>query len=310
MPLFGKAFWRSLSMSVVFRDDRWRLAIAPGVALCALLPAHLYPDAPQAIIYPLFLAGMVFPGLAHGALDHCLQGPGPLAGRPLGIFIAGYVALSTSVVILWWVAPLCGLILFLVTSAWHFGESDTRGWGAYHPVIAFLQGIAMLGALLTTHPIELRGYLLQMGGISLDGIPSGTWPAAAVLSFALLMIIATRFCGGAARTRALTGMIVPIVGIFLPLLWAFGIYFILQHSLQGWLYIREKGGLSGREMIRQSLPFTGGALALMALLLAMVQFTEIKIWGLIPGLFVFLAAISLPHIFFIHRFYGAKEKAK
>lgn len=302
---FLAALWRVVLRPRLSAPELWRVAFAPALAGALLLPALFWPQAMQALALPALLAGMVFPGLPHGALDHCLQGSKPLAGWPLLHFVARYLALMAAVLLLWLLSPWLGLALFLLSSAWHFGETDTREWEAFHPATALLQGSALLGFLLASHPTELAGYLQQLGGLSLQGLPPGALSALAVLCLGVLVAIPLHL-EGRARRLALGGLAVPVLGIFLPLLWAFGIYFIAQHSVRGWLHIRESGRLSTAGMLGHSAPFTAGALLLLGLLVWLDRTGTLDIRGLAAWLFVFLAAISLPHIVLMHRFYGAR----
>lgn len=302
---FLAALWRVRLRPSLYDTERWRTGFAPALALALILPAVFWPQSMQALALPALLLGMVFPGLPHGALDHCLQGSRPLAGWPLWRFVARYLALMAAVLLLWMVSPWLGLGVFLLSSAWHFGETDTREWGAFHPVTALLQGGALLGFLLASHPAELAGYLQQLGGLSLEGLPEGALSAMAVLCLTLLLAIPLHL-EGRARRLALGGLAVPLIGMFLPLLWAFGVYFIAQHSVRGWIHIRERAGMSTAGMLGQSAPFTAGALLLLGLLAWLDRTGTLDIRGLAAWLFVFLAAISLPHIVLMHRFYGSR----
>lgn len=302
---FLAALWRVNLWPRLSEPELWRVAFAPALAGALLLPALFWPQTMQALALPALLAGMVFPGLPHGALDHCLEGSMPLTGWPLLRFVARYLALMAAVLLLWLVSPWLGLALFLLSSAWHFGETDTREWEAFHPATALLQGSALLVFLLASHPAELGGYLQQLGGLSLEGLPDGSLSAMAVLSLGVLVAIPLHL-EGKARRLALGGIAVPVLGIFLPLLWAFSIYFIAQHSMRGWLHIRDSGKMSTAGMLGQSAPFTAGALLLLGLLAWLDRTGTLDIRGLAAWLFVFLAAISLPHIVLMHRFYGAR----
>ena len=302
---FLSALWRVRVWPRLSEPQSWRSGFAPALAGALLLPALFWPQAMQALALPALLLGMVFPGLPHGALDHCLLGSRPLAGWPLWRFVARYLALMAAVLLLWMLSPWLGLAVFLLSSAWHFGETDTREWGAFHPATALLQGLALLGYLLTSHPGELAIYLQQLGGLSLEGLPDGALSAMAVLSFAILLAIPLHL-EGKARRQALGGLAVPVLGVFLPLLWAFGIYFVAQHSVRGWIHIRERAGMSTANMLGHSAPFTAGALLVLGLLAWLDRTGTLDIRGMAAWLFVFLAAISLPHIVLMHRFYGSR----
>lgn len=75
---------------------------------------------------PWLLSLFIF-GLAHGGIDYqaptMLRGIG-MQGRNLVLFIALYLSLMMVVLMIWRWNPDAGLILFLLMSAYHFGQGD------------------------------------------------------------------------------------------------------------------------------------------------------------------------------------------
>lgn len=277
------------------------------VVALALILQGLEPHLLQQIQAPLLLLGMAFPGIPHGALDHHLDINGRVQGYALLRFIVGYIAIMALVVFLWLLSPPVALLAFLLYSAWHFGETDVRHWGAFHSGSAWLHGTAALGFLLASHPQELSAYLLALGLGPLAVLPPLATAAAAVLC--LLGLLATGLLvPRGARASWLKTCVVLLAGAFLPLLLAFGIYFIGIHSLRGWRHLQQGLGISHGALLRLSLPFTLGAFVLFAMLVAFAKLAQFSFAGIVPALFVFLAAISAPHIWTMHRFYGAPQQ--
>ncbi len=276
------------------------------IAALALLLQFAAPQALQSLGAPLLLLGMAFPGIPHGALDHCLSPAGQLQGGALLRFVVGYLAIMGLILLVWLLSPPLALLAFLLYSAWHFGETDLQHWGAFRPGRAWLHGAAALGFILAAHPGEFEDYLHALGlG------PQLAFPPLAMTGIAgasLLGLLGTGlFIPAAARASWLQTMLILLAGAFLPLLLAFGLYFIGVHSLRGWRHLQAGLRVSHAALLRQALPFSLGAFALFALLVAFSYLAELPFEGMIPGLFVFLAAISAPHIWFMHRFYGGAE---
>lgn len=75
---------------------------------------------------PWLLSLFIF-GLAHGGIDHqvptILRGIS-MKGRNFVSFVAWYLSMMIAVLLLWHWSPDAGLILFLLMSAYHFGEGD------------------------------------------------------------------------------------------------------------------------------------------------------------------------------------------
>ena len=54
---------------------------------------------------------------------------------------------------LWYLTPVWGLLIFVVTSAWHFGQTDFEHWRIHkHPVFTMLLRVYLywLGSLVRT----------------------------------------------------------------------------------------------------------------------------------------------------------------
>jgi len=84
----------------------------------------------------------------------------------------------------------------------------------------------------------------------------------------------------------------------LPLLVSFGIYFIGQHSLQGWRHLTIGLNESSSRLWLKSLPFSiGGAFIIFYFLF----FAGPNLTGVF---FIILACLSLPHVLSMHLFYN------
>lgn len=78
----------------------------------------------------------------------------------------------------------------------------------------------------------------------------------------------------------------------LPLLVAFGSYFVFQHSFNGWKQLSTQLRLTSSHLWIKALPFTLGGIGLF---LVYYFFFDGKEWG---QFFIFAAALSLPHVWF------------
>jgi hypothetical protein len=93
----------------------------------------------------------------------------------------------------------------------------------------------------------------------------------------------------------------------LPLLFSFGIYFIGQHSINGWKHIQLHLKVSHFKIWLQALPFHAGAWLLLAIFYfywPMQTFIASQSpWGLF---FIFIACLSFPHVIVMHLMYRKK----
>lgn len=269
------------------------------LVLCVLLQ-WLWPAA-NAVLLPVLLGiGLLFPGIPHGAVDHLLA----FKMGSLPLFVLKYLAIMLAVVLLWWLAPSLALLAFIGYSAWHFGQTDAKVWGQTQPWWAILYGVAALGFVLLSHPTELQQHINALG--SSMQVPHGLI-APSLLGITLLVL--PIFLPQKSRLAYTINALVLFGGSLLPLLPAFGFYFIGLHSWRGWRHLRTGLGMGDVALFKKALPFSTAAwLLFIGLGIAATTF-NLSFDGWIPVFFVFLAAVSAPHIVMMHRFYGKITKA-
>ena len=265
-------------------------------AVFFLLGYAVAPSFFDALSLPLLGLGMIFPGIPHGALDHRLA-----QKVIMPRFVLQYLGIMVLVVFIWYVSPITGLLTFLAYSAWHFCETDTRQWVIYTPFRAWLQGSLLLTFILLSHPLELLTYLKLLGipGVSLNQ----QLCQIITIASAVLLLFPAWFMPASLKPAWVKTLLVLYLGVFIPLIPAFGLYFIAVHSATGWGHISKKLSLNSWQLLQLAMPFSLGAFALFIVLIAVDHWLGLSFDGLIPGMFVFLAAISAPHIWFMHRFY-------
>ena len=269
---------------------------------CGLWMAHAKWPAG----YPMMEAGglmlgLLAVGIPHGALDHLLahrrlEAPWNLA------FIARYLAASLALLAVWLVAPGPALAFFLLYSAWHFGQGDVEHWGirGRRQAKSATWGLTVLSILLLGHPQESAAIIEKLG------------VALPALSPAMGQGVAWAWAGCAAlwglwerRLAVVLAAATLAVTVQLPLLAAFGLYFIGQHSLHGWWSLRRGLSASDAQLYRRALPFSAAAFGFLGLAVAGLH------WGWLAAFqqdveaafFVFLSCISFPHVVAMHRFH-------
>ena len=274
MP-FLRALWRRIQHHQVF---------VPAIlfVLCALFMA-LPQELSQQLASITLIIGLVTIGIPHGALDHLLETRQLDSGR-LPVFIIKYVSIGAVMALLWYLTPSISVILFVLYSAWHFGQADGKQW-SMKPALSLAWGASVLVYILGTHVTESNAILATMSTLSL---PFGL--TAWGLSPWILFFLYKRNLAGVLTTSWL------LLSSQLPLMFAFGLYFIGQHSLTGWKHIQSHLGMSHQRMWLHALPFHLGAWLQLGVF-SIVESTsggasELFTWG---NFFIFLACISLPH---------------
>ena len=95
------------------------------------------------------------------------------------------------------------------------------------------------------------------------------------------------------------------LSIQLPLITSFALYFIGQHSINGWSYLKQKLHTDDLPLFMKAIPFTLGAFFLFGVMLYFVQTGLLnefnKHWQ--TAFFIFISCISFPHIIAMHKLY-------
>ncbi len=239
--------------------------------------------------------GFLTIGLAHGALDH-LTSEKIVNSKQLFYFIIGYLSKATLFTFVWWLSSDTGLVIFILFSAWHFGQADFKEWGFKEGLSSFLWGLVVLMIILFFHRAEFINILQQIPNLSY--LDPSKMPGKLFLGLQIVTVTGGLFLALLYKSKHILLTIVYLVmASMLPLLMAFGIYFVGQHSRNGWKHLTLGLKKSSSTMWVNSLPFTlGGAFIIFYFL----WYASENYIGLF---FIILSCLSLPHVFSMHNFY-------
>jgi lycopene beta-cyclase len=249
----------------------------------------------------LFFFGLLCVGIPHGAVDHLLDN-GSLKGHVNLNFLLRYLGAAIAYLVFWLAFPNTSLLLFLIYSVWHFGQSDMEEWqpSLKSPIKNGLWGSLLLGIILCGHAIE-SGHILENMGVSFFQLTQadGKMLSIVLVFFALVWGLWER------KLAMLLSCCMLAISIQLPLITSFGLYFIGQHSLNGWAHLKKGLHTDNRSLFLKALPFTAGAFLLFAALLYSIKLGYLNAFNgqAITSFFVFIACISFPHVITMHRFY-------
>lgn len=276
-------------------------AILTAIALILWLIYGLSPSWYLPLQWVLLSAGLLAVGIPHGAVDHLLES-GKIHGKPRPVFILKYLGIMLLYLLLWKWFPVASLLIFLLYSAFHFGQADIQEWqiGRLPHIKSFFWGVLILGIILFSHVSEVAQILKGMN-IHISMVPDN------VVGYAALL---PAFAWGLHEKKPaiLWSLLMLTIGMHLPVISAFGLYFIGQHSMNGWMHLRQGMRAGNRLLFLKALPFTLGAVALLTgfFLLTEAQFIPWNKEQFISVFFIFLACLSMPHVWAMHRFYKQK----
>jgi Brp/Blh family beta-carotene 15,15'-monooxygenase len=291
---------------------------------CALLLAHqmLQVFTPELQV-GLFLLGIVLVGVPHGAADLLVSAQqarddGRTFHAPL--FFAGYLGRLLLFGVLLYLFPLLGAALFMLFSAYHFGETDLSGLRTetlLGKVVVLNYGLVILGIILLGHGEEVRPILAL-----LDASPEQAFWLDRILASKLFLLgvsmvlffgstfayflvnPASRAEGGNFLARfALLALLLH----FLPLVLGFVFYFVGWHSVLSLsnilAYLRKDGLFSTGIIVKRIVFYSTLALVGMGLL-ALGGFAYMNTGTLMVAVIVGLAVLTAPHMGVMHVMYA------
>lgn len=274
----------------------------------------------------IFVVLMISTGIPHGATDHVIDRfHKAQQGSPFswGKFLTTYLGAMGLYGVAWYVFPLLSLTIFILISAYHFGQSQLMfirtGENDLLKQLAYLcWGLLILGGIIGFHPVA-SGEILA---VLLDQHLITSWQqyvyVVMVGSGGVLTLILWRFWQkGFLNTRELAieaGHIVFLLGLAYStsLLISFSIYFGLWHSLSSisheiQIFKEANADFRWKNFVQYALPFSLMSFVGIGLL----------IWGgqmlsavISPYLLFFIAisTLTLPHMVFMQGFYQVRAK--
>ncbi|MEL6134576.1 MAG: Brp/Blh family beta-carotene 15,15'-dioxygenase, partial [Bacteroidota bacterium] len=274
----------------------------------------------------IFIFFMVATGIPHGATDHVVdryiqrkRGQRFHWGRFLFYYL-GAILLYT---ICWIFLPLLSLVIFLLISAFHFGQSQLlplkfTKQSPFRPILYILWGGIVLWAIVGFHPEssgEILGSLFGQGTIQWELPLVYMTLAPAFLAWLLLMVVISVREGLSIRSVAwetFNLLVLIAMSHELSLLMSFALYFGLWHSMASisheiHIFRTEHASFSWKSFAKDALPFSLISFGGIVLLLITAQILQSHIS---PYLLFFIAisVLTLPHMVFMDRFYRLPTK--
>lgn len=277
-------------------------------------------DSGDTIFFALLL---IAAGIPHGAADHllfrrALVRRGENWGAVLPRFFLLYALLTGAYVLVWWFWPLGALILFLLLSAYHFGQTEYHAVrvGPWRRRLLFLLfgsfaiGFPVLWHLREAQPI-LNALLDNRVEISPAFARSTAWVLLALNALALFWLPAEK--GKARLGRLLELSVLVVLFVSLPLLMGFAVFFLLWHSwpalVDQYRFLKKgREDWSWNDYLRGLLPLSLGAFVLLVPLLFLGP-VRIDLASATAKIFLFISVITLPHALLVDFVYRVPHPA-
>ena len=285
-----------------------RYIIAFVFVLIYLISMKIDDSLSLFVNYSTLISVLLLVGIPHGSLDYLLINNYKTS---LVSFIVKYLLIIAAYLILWWFLPSISLIIFLIFSCIHFGESEIEEIGAsmnstLSVLNAFFLGLSVLCFIIFTHVHESFSIIDNMIDLTNISIPEIRWNATFFATLSLAYIFAQSFFSRKIKYWGLIFLL--IIGSLVPLIAAFGLYFIVQHSINAWEHLKNGLSTNNISLYKKALPYTMGAVLLFLIIVILYNNVRFEIDQIISLFFIFLASISLPHVILMHGFYANKNK--
>ena len=262
-------------------------------------------------------------GIPHGATDHILFqhiDENFLGAKNLIQFYLLYLGLGMLYLLVWWFFPILALVLFLVISMYHFGQSNwqyldnrmqPKGksllyfiWGGFailSPILFhFNELIDIISNIIRRDLVEVQGYWLKR----LVFIMMGS--NVLVLIYLFWDGILTK---RAFQNEAVALLLLSILYIVSPPLLGFAIYFVFWHSMPSIMdqvaFLKTKrADYSIQNYIIDTIPIT--IIVLISIVAFYLLLAKDTLQIEVGWMFVFISIVTLPHVLLIELLY--KEK--
>ena len=279
-----------------------RYLFSSVLILMYLLLSQYSIDTAEKFGYTLLSIGLLGIGIPHGAMDHSLVKSKHFS---LPFFIMKYSVGILLYYMLWQIFPAFSLIFFIIFSSFHFGESEMVGFNreTQMPIPlfkSFLLGFSILLFIIGTHrdeSLKIISYLNLDYDLTLFNSDTLSL-LISLLSFGYIL-----YASFYSNRNPHYGLLFLLVlGISAPLILAFGLYFIMQHSNNAWNHVKQGLRTNTIELYKKASFYTFGALTVFAMMILNAESLK-SLNALWSQFFIFLACISLPHFVLMHLFY-------
>jgi Brp/Blh family beta-carotene 15,15'-monooxygenase len=296
--------------SLNFKTKRFEFLILGSI----LFLIHYFIPINSTFQLIFFGLGVIFFGIPHGSLDHFIyhhERNEEMSLKSVIKFLVFYLGFAILYAVLWLISVELSILLFILISAYHFGEMDLKGLAIRTSVssrILFsLHGLLFLINYLLYQFPQVEAILLGFPGVEqnqveklslLYGYQQEVMFASILFFVPTLLIylyISKQF--SFLQLEASLQLVVLIFIVFnLPILLGFGFYFNIWHSGLSMIEIKKFLGWEDKSywfIYRKSWLTNGASFLMIAILFAVFQG---DLERLLAVFFIAIAVLTAPHM--------------
>jgi beta-carotene 15,15'-dioxygenase len=288
---------------------------------------YIVPVSDQAQVY-LFIGGIILLGIPHGAADVLVGTDGnvsPHKSLSAPYFLAKYAGrLFIFWLIIYWF-PLTGIFLFVIFSAYHFGETDLHQFDTKTlsgKLFVFSYGLVILCVIIMQHFTEVMPLLdIVTNKTTMPGLSKAIQPyKLLLLSISGLFFFFTAFIHLYHHSVNIRfeGILVRfcfiiVILYYLPLMLGFTFYFIVWHSVLSmqmiFTYLQSEKSFAKAHIALQMIKYSLLAFAALSFVgYAGYQFSNRS--AFIVYIFLGLAVLTAPHMQVMYNMYNKIRSKK
>lgn len=261
-------------------------------------------DESQTFQWVVFASVLLTIGIPHGALDHVLPEGGNKT-KKLSLFLLKYLGIIASYLILWIIVPEISLAIFLLISAYHFGQGHfiQLKINKFKKLTYFILGCNFLAIILFSDYMATAEILESI----IDIKPFFNYGSIAMFSLFVFSLILVSI-QNLNKIHLLLAEIIflSLLLYILPVLLAFILYFGFWHALPSMM--AEFESLTARiqqgkikKFISQLAPFSIISFIGIGIILYLAK-SYLNEDQMILLFFILISLISAPHIWVMNNF--------
>jgi Brp/Blh family beta-carotene 15,15'-monooxygenase len=255
-------------------------------------------------------------GILHGANDLLLiKNIKSKSNAPLKTLIY-YLIVVLAGILLFYVVPEVALSLFIIVSAYHFGEQQWQNLQYDFPkgvlvLFQFFYGLLILLLLFNSHTDQVQSIIFNISKVN---IASTYIELSLKISVAIFVVLSIYFYWKLERIRKkilvefFYLVLFTIIFKSSSLIWGFAIYFVFWHSIPS--IIDQIKFLNGSYSFKHFITYCRAAIiywliSIVGIILLYFIFKEDQLFNAL--FFSFLAAITFPHALVITKMLRSKK---
>jgi len=316
-----------MNKQLAFRKPKVNLLIL-AITLAVIALSQIDYGVSSSIQYALLIAGTIIIGIPHGATDDQIFSKTSLSrilpGDNKSYFYGVYILVIAIYTALWLISPLISLIIFLLISVYHFGQSHLFYiekvkplwakttfyllWGTYVLMLPLMFSYAEASPIIR----EIIGFTpFSETFVSQIAVPTALYLMGINVLFLTVLLLVKNLPVRNYFIELANLAALGALAYFTPLFVAFITYWALWHSFNSVVEIstflsRQHKKLNFKYFYKKALPLSLITFLGIGLLFFITQSFGSK-ETLLAVFFIIIAAITLPHTIVMEFLYKEKQ---